>query len=276
MCLNIFRFKKPSWKAATMNNINHKPRTGLPWTFRGLQMDLARHMETVDYNDVIDPEGTKAHFTNRARRNWLALYERYGLDVVACPWDAYPRNVEAMTDYARRHRVLGGLLTEWERSPRFSPGQPALPVFAGALWKGRAYDPESAWRPAMKALLPGAPKSLQDGVREWMRVGGRLSPGSLQSFLCGLPVREEALQRAVAMLADTAFRICGFSSCPKAGAGRLRKVASSRPRLSTAAPEGIMMFTFLLPCPDVPTALNWMHGDTAGKGWHSSNYRIHF
>lgn len=159
------------------------------------------------YEEVIDPEGSRAHFVNQARTNWLALYEKLGLDAVACPWNRYPRNIEAVTDYARRHRVLGGLLTEWEGSPRFIPGQPALAAFTGALWSGRAYEPEAAWGAALRRVLPGAPREMRDAIRDWLRVIPQPSPaGGLQSFLGGQPVRGEALARAVSRLTRESIR----------------------------------------------------------------------
>jgi hypothetical protein len=176
------------------------------------------------YDEVIDPEGARAHFANRSRVNWLARYEHLGLDAVACPWDRYPRNIEAITNYAQRHRVLGGLLTEWEGSPRFHPGQPAIAAFAGALWRGRAYDPATAWNSATRRTLPGAPRAMQAAVRDWLRLVPQQPPGGLQSFLCGQPVREEALERALLQMTAAAIR---------SGRERVRPVA--RPALAAVA-----------------------------------------
>ncbi len=170
------------------------------------------------YDDVIDPEGPRAHFVNRARVDWLARYERLGLDVVACPWARYPRSIEAITDYARRHRVLGGLLTQWEGSPRFHPGQSVIAGFTGALWRGRAYKPEAAWRTSLLRKLPGAPLALRDALRDWLRLFPQQAPGSLQSFLSGPTVREEALAQAVLRAAGAAIRADGHRVRPPARA----------------------------------------------------------
>jgi hypothetical protein len=157
------------------------------------------------YADQIDPAGIQAHFVNQARRNWLALYERAGLDAVVCPWDRNPKNIEAITDYARRHRVLGGLLTEWEGSPRFHAGQPVIASFTGALWSGRTYEPKAAWSSAMRRVLPGAPRGMQAAIRDWLRLIRQPSLGGLQSFLGGQPVREEALAHTVSHLTREAI-----------------------------------------------------------------------
>lgn len=157
------------------------------------------------YDDLIDPAGIRAHFVNQARADWLARYERLGLDAVVCPWDRNPKNIEAITDYARRHRVLGGLLTEWEGSPRFHAGQPVIASFTGALWSDRAYEPEAAWGAAMRRVLPGAPRAMQDAIRDWLRVVRQPSLGKLQSFLGGQPVREEVLARTVSRMTREAI-----------------------------------------------------------------------
>ncbi len=174
------------------------------------------------YDEVIDPEGPRAHFVNQSRTNWLALYEKLGLDVVACPWDRAPRNIESLTNYARRHRVLGGLLTEWEGSPRFNPGQPAVAAFTGALWSGRTFEPEAAWSVALRRVLPGTPRPMQEAVRDWLRVIPRPAAGGLDSFLGGQAARGEALARAVGRMTRESIR---------EGQGRVRP--SARPALAT-------------------------------------------
>ena len=173
------------------------------------------------YDEVIDPEGPRAHFVNQSRTNWLALYEKHGLDAVACPWDRYPRNIESLTNYARRHRVLGGLLTEWEGSPRFNPGQPAVAAFAGALWSGSTFEPGAAWSAALRRLLPGASRAMQDSVRDWLRVIPRPAASGLDSFLGGQPAQGEALALAVGRMTRESIR-----------AGRDRVRPSARPALA--------------------------------------------
>ena len=78
------------------------------------------------YAEQIEAEGTQAHIVNHWRRNWLQDYQRRGCDVVVCPGGPLPlKNIETFTDYARRHRVLGGVLTQWAGTPRHLVGNAA-------------------------------------------------------------------------------------------------------------------------------------------------------
>ena len=85
------------------------------------------------YDAEISRSGIRGRFLNRVRRDWLADYERQGLDVVFCTW-LDPENIRTFTAYARRHRVKGAMLTMWEPGETFWGA--ALPKLfaAGRLW----------------------------------------------------------------------------------------------------------------------------------------------
>ncbi|HEY3418397.1 MAG TPA: family 20 glycosylhydrolase, partial [Armatimonadota bacterium] len=42
------------------------------------------------YDEVVDLEGARSHFANRWRYNWLAEYERAGIEAIVCPWTRPP------------------------------------------------------------------------------------------------------------------------------------------------------------------------------------------
>ena len=153
------------------------------------------------YDELIEPEGIQAHFANRARRNWLAEYERLGIDAIVCPASGPLRNVATFTDYARRHAVLGGLLTQWEGSPRFHAGNALNVAFTGRLWRQQQFDPQEALEQSVGAALPSASPSLAAAVRELIRTPWTSPHGSVQSYLQGGMAREEVLRRAVVRLA---------------------------------------------------------------------------
>lgn len=118
-----------------------------------------------NYNEIVDEEGARAHFANKWRRDWLAEYGRLGFDALICPWTHAPRNIVTFTDYARRHNVLGGLMTQWELSRRFHDEYMPLVAFAGRLWSAPSFDPELAWKKSLDSVFPGASSRLQDAVR---------------------------------------------------------------------------------------------------------------
>ena len=146
------------------------------------------------YDDVISREGIKAHFTNRYRRNWLADYEKLDLDALICPWVIGLRNVETFTDYGRRERILGGLMTQWEGTPRFQ-GENALAVaFSGRLWS-QPWNPEKAWQQAVKAVVPGLTGIAAEAVEQLMKSGRPHLYANTRSYLAGPLTGEELLQR---------------------------------------------------------------------------------
>ncbi|MEI6422732.1 MAG: family 20 glycosylhydrolase [Lentisphaerota bacterium] len=155
------------------------------------------------YDVNIQPEGIQAHFVNRARKNWLREYKHLGLDVLICPWDRLPLNIVSFTDYARREKVMGGFLTQWEISPRlYPPAQSTITAFAGELWNADVFDPENAWQKATARTIPGISSPCVDAVRTLLEPGVVYPSGKLSSYLNGLPVREELIRKNAVKLAS--------------------------------------------------------------------------
>ncbi len=158
-----------------------------------------------NYEEVMEPGGGPAHFVNRFRQDWLAEYERLGLEALVCPWAWYPWNVETITAYGRRHRVRGGLLTQWEMSHRFH--EESLPVVAmtGRLWSDPTMPVERAWRAGVEATVPGASRTLGLAVRELARIPKTYPRSDMQQYLHGPlskadRVQQSALETGLALL----------------------------------------------------------------------------
>lgn len=143
------------------------------------------------YSENVEPDGQRAHFADRRKRDWLALYERLGFDVLFCPWDRHPLNIETFTDYARRRRVAGGLLTLWEGSPRMSPHAEVAAAFTGRLWSRAEFDPPSAWAETIGEFFPGAPRPLRVLLAEYFRYRPPALQASADAYLYGPLTREE-------------------------------------------------------------------------------------
>ena len=172
------------------------------------------HWEYAD--DPISPEGIQAHLANHRRWDWLRMYEQQGLDALICPGGPFPlqnQNVELFTDYARRHRVLGGVLTQWEGSPRRQVENPVLVAMTGRLWKRTVFDPAGAWRDALEAVLPEAPAPLRQAAGEVLRLASarvgftrRVLSEMAQPFFDGRPTRQERLEGAALQAALAWYR----------------------------------------------------------------------
>jgi hypothetical protein len=154
------------------------------------------------YDSQVEREGQQAHFANRWRTDWLALYRKLKLDALICPVSSY-WNTHTFTDYGRRRPVIGGLLTQWEGTPRFWPGNAALVAFTGRLWNQRRFDPETAWDKGLDDCLPNAGPVLKDAVREMLRLpGSAVRPGKIHYRW----TQADTVQRAAARMALALFR----------------------------------------------------------------------
>ena len=70
------------------------------------------------YDNDVTEWGHRGHFLNRIRVDWLAEYERLGVDAI--PVGAACRdNMRTLADYAARHRTLGFYMSQWEMSDSF-------------------------------------------------------------------------------------------------------------------------------------------------------------
>ena len=161
------------------------------------------------YDETIEPEGIRDNFINRRRRNWLQIYAQHGLEVVVCPGGPHPlQNIETFTDYARRHRILGAVLTQWEGTPRHQPANRTVVAFTGRLWNRTAFDPAAAWDDALKTVLPRISAALRQAAGEVIRLASGHSGANLAAireaarpYFNGLPVREERLEQTALRLA---------------------------------------------------------------------------
>ncbi|HEY3332211.1 MAG TPA: family 20 glycosylhydrolase [Capsulimonadaceae bacterium] len=137
------------------------------------------------YNPSIQPEGALAHFSNLWRHDCLAEYERLGFDSLVCPWVIYTQNIVSITDYGRHHRVLGGLLTQWEeKSCRFHDDAAPVVAFTGKLWSGETFDVNAAWDAALPEFASGD-AGLRTAIRLLSNITRPQPPSSVQAYLTG-------------------------------------------------------------------------------------------
>ena len=149
-----------------------------------------------NYIPVVELEGCQAHFANRWREDWLAEYTRLGFQSVIAPNAISPQNVISFTDYARRHAVLGGLLTQWEMAAQFHEERACEVAMAGKLWSASAFDPPQAWQDAMHQTLPDAPAALVTAVQELSDSTRVYPPPNLAGYLAGPLSTGDRLKRS--------------------------------------------------------------------------------
>ena len=70
------------------------------------------------YDNDVTEWGHRGHFLNRIRVDWLAEYEKLGIDAIPVG-AASVDNLRTLGDYAKRHRTLGTYVSQWELSDSF-------------------------------------------------------------------------------------------------------------------------------------------------------------
>lgn len=113
----------------------------------------------------LTPAGAMGHFNDSARYDALAIYDRLGYDVVICPRVMDMDNVIGFTDYARLHKVYGGLQTIWELSKVFLPSAMTQVAFAGRLWQSIDQKADVAWQSVADELFAPLTPPERTGVR---------------------------------------------------------------------------------------------------------------
>ena len=80
------------------------------------------------YDNDVTEWGHRGHFLNRIRRDWLAEYEKLGLESLPVS-AACLDNIRTLASYAARHRTLGTYVSQWELRDSFY-GVP-MPILIG-------------------------------------------------------------------------------------------------------------------------------------------------
>jgi hypothetical protein len=168
-----------------------------------------------NYNEVIEPEGARAHLANRWRYDWLAEYERLGLDVLIGAWARRGglSNADTFTSYAQRHHVLGGLLMHWELSETYHEELMPLVAYVGERWRNPELEPAAAWAQAVESLIPGAPPALALAMRSLTQSAQIRLGKPVSRYLCGPLTGGEQTERA---LSHTAHALLQAASAPLA------------------------------------------------------------
>lgn len=116
-------------------------------------------------SEFMDLDGTQGHFNNLRRRDWFAIYESLGFDMLICPGATDIENILAYTHVAQGRQVLGGLLTTWEMSRCFLPLAYPGTAICGRLWSNPQQDPQAVVSKALRKLLPTLNETARQAIR---------------------------------------------------------------------------------------------------------------
>lgn len=107
------------------------------------------------YSSDISPLGSRSWFINRYRVDWIARFRDLGFDVLACPSTYSQGNVRTMTEWALRHDVMGGIMTQWASGRMFQGVCLPKILGTGVYWSDPAAQPTgNLWDAGVRMAYP--------------------------------------------------------------------------------------------------------------------------
>ena len=106
---------------------------------------LPRDIIFCNWNYMYVENEPSGHWTNRVKRDWFYYYDSLGFDYMFCTYAhgaSSTYNVNTFTDYAKKYKPIGVLMTAWEKSSSFYLGSYPLIAYASALWNGKCNTKE--------------------------------------------------------------------------------------------------------------------------------------
>lgn len=166
------------------------------------------------YDTKITSSGTRGHFDGRIREDTLAKYEREGRDALPVCWYR-TENIRQLLGYARRHRTLGYVVTQWEEmQARFHGG--SLPRVAAAemiFSNPEKYQVEDAFVDACRKVYPSLTYRETLAAATLLHADTRFPSAGDAANVAGYPSVESAT--AIWLATDT---ILGSALKPGTGA----------------------------------------------------------
>ena len=211
-----------------------------------------------NYNVDVSPLGSRGHFAGHGREDWLARYEAMGFDVIPSCWFR-SGNAESLYAYARRHKTIGFMATQWEEMfTRFPNGSlPRLAAVSLLLTSPAECIARDPYPEAVRMVLPflsSAENAAVVSILHNERTSSRAGLAALENALAtlkgssmaggdvdedpftGRAILDDIICRAEAdLLSGRVAALKPICSDPRRTAEDVRAVKAELPRLSAAA-----------------------------------------
>jgi len=129
-------------------------------------VEVPRDIILVCWQYQDDVRYINGHFSNMQVEHWLDEYERLGFEYIIAPSDYSSANVRTFTEYASRHKPLGGLLTSWEKKVCFLYKSLPTMAYAGHLWNSdRDKTEDEIFKEVIKCLFGNYDELLAAATR---------------------------------------------------------------------------------------------------------------
>ncbi len=136
--------------------------------------EMPRDMIMVNWQYQSNVTSFQGHFTNLINIDLISQYEKLGIDYLIAPADYFWSNTESFTNYTRKGKPLGGLVTTWEKSVSFLYKSFPFLAASGQLWGG-AKDGEAAMAAGIKQIFGNVDEVFGQAVRQFAAAMPRVS-----------------------------------------------------------------------------------------------------
>ncbi len=145
------------------------------------------------YDPVFDVP--RSHFYNRKAEDVLRAYDKMGISCLICPREIDTANILSCTNYAKRYKILGGLVTSWEKSASFMYKHYPVFAFAGLLWSTQMDERAIVEKICLDLFGSNTPVPA-DAINLYARRGSWASPRLSASCISGCPSLTEQTRLA--------------------------------------------------------------------------------
>lgn len=139
--------------------------------YRNIIQDLPPDIIMVDWQYQQDVRSYQGHLLDISEEDRIALNEKHGLETIIAPSVSSIGNLRSFIEYAENRKVLGCLVTSWEKKLSFY--QRSLPNFAYAGFLMSGLSEEEAVQAMMQELFGAQDKLFEAGIKQGMTGGFR-------------------------------------------------------------------------------------------------------
>jgi hypothetical protein len=134
-----------------------------------IMQDVPSDVIMMDWQYQQDVRSYQGHLLDIGEEDRIAVNEKYGFETIIAPADRSIGNIRSYIEYVENRKVLGCMLTSWEKSDTFL--YRTFPIFgyAGFLMNGKS--DQEAFQAMMQELFGNQDELFSEGIKQAMTSG---------------------------------------------------------------------------------------------------------
>ena len=134
-----------------------------------IMQDVPSDVIMMDWQYQQDVRSYQGHLLDIGEEDRIAVNEKYGFETIIAPADRSIGNIRSYIEYVENRKVLGCMLTSWEKSDTFL--YRTFPIFgyAGFLMQGQS--DQEAFQAMMQELFGNQDELFSAGIKQAMTSG---------------------------------------------------------------------------------------------------------